>query len=244
MKYLAIVIFLILFSCKEENIKYLEKYPFFKNVDVFSNANTVSINNFESRKNKNGLEYLLNERGNLLEIRNWKNNHLNGYSYLYSVNNKISIVANFVNDTMSGSYFELDTLNGKLLRWSDKINYHEEESAENQNINFKDGKIDLTTSWFHVIKKINDTTIQILLPTKHQFPLTKVKVIETNEDEYIFTQNNLDENIPFKEEALIQYNLKNKQAKFITGTITYSLKPNDMNENIITGRTCYFKFKL
>lgn len=246
MKYLFSILFFVFVSCRNEKTKYLKKYSFFENVVISSKAKTISLNNFKSNNNKNGLEYLLDENGFLLEIRNWEKNHINGYSLRYASNNKLNIVAYFENDTMSGNYFELDTVTSKLLYWGDKINFHDGESSENQNKIFRDGKIDLTVSWYHNVRKLDNDIIHLYLPTKHQFPIAKVKILETNTDGYKFGLDTLSESVPPADanEANFYYKLKNKNSKYVTGTITYLLKSDQMNTNSIAGRTTYFKLKL
>jgi len=235
--YIYIALFLVLASCKNEKDKYLEKYPFFKNVEIYKKTKNVSLNNFTSRNNENGLEYLLNENGSLLEVRNWKNNTLNGYSYLYSSNGKINIIAHFVNDTMSGNYFELDTLNGNIKFWSEKV-VDEGVIVDKNYKRFRNGTIDLTSSSFYQLKKLNDSLVIISLPCKYPFPLSKVLIAETNDKNYTFNGNEVE--IKSRNNIHYYYKIRNKNTKYIIGMASYYIPYNKNVVNVITGRDIFF----
>lgn len=235
--YIYVGLLLGFISCKNEQEKYFEKYPFFKNVEIYDKTKTVSLNNFTSHKNENGLEYLLNENGSLLEVRNWKNNRLNGYSYLYSSNGKINVVAHFANDTMSGNYFELDTLNGNIKFWSQKV-IDEGNVVDEKYIWFKNGTIDLKSSSFYCLKKLNDSIVLISLPCKYPFPFTKVLIEETNDLNYTFNGNEVE--IKSRDSVHYYYNISNKNAKYVMGMASY-YRPYNKNEvDVITGRDIFF----
>lgn len=239
--FIYIGIFLGFVSCKNEKDKYLKKYPFFKNVEIYDKTKTVSLNNFTSHNNENGLEYLLNENGSLLEVRNWKNNTLNGYSYLYSPNGKINVIAHFVNDTMSGNYFELDTLTGNIEFWSDKV-VDEGIVVDENYIRFRNGIIDLTSSSFYQLKKLNDSVVVIGLPCKYPFPFTKVTVEETNNKEYKFSDNETE--IKSKDNVHYYYKIKNRKTKYIVGKASYYRLSKGENDEGITGRDIYFNIEI
>jgi len=88
------------------------------------------------------------------------------------------------------------------------------------------------------------TNIWICLPLKYHFPLANVSIIETNKDEYILNTDSIGQKIYSKDETNFYYTINNKQAKYVTGTITYKIKPENITKNTIIGRMCYFKFKI
>lgn len=228
----------IFYSCSNEKNKYLKEYPWFTHADVFTNTKTVSLNSFKTRKNKNGLEYLLDIKGQILEVRSWKNNHINGNSILYATNSSPYIIACFKNDTMNGNYFELDTLNGGIVFWAEKQNKNG-VVYDNNYIKFKNNKIDFASSSFYSIKKINDSIVSVSLPCRYPFPFTKVIFTETDDAVYEF--NGSETEINSNDGIHYYYKINSKNKKYVVGSATYYRLSKGENDTGVTGRVIYFK---
>jgi hypothetical protein len=222
-------------------------YPFFTKVIEFKETGTISLNNFESIKNKNGLEYLCSNSGKLLEIRNWKNNLLNGNVFSYATNANIKMLGNYVNDTLC-NYYELDTLNGNILFYEEKIK-SSLGITDNQIIYFKDGKIDENRSYYYVIKPYDKGKYKIFILGKKDFPNLKIVISEINENKFLFESNINSEIIEMNNSNVCTYIMKNSSAKYLSGYIEnyryltdQEVKEQGLEKGQTMGRLMYFKW--
>lgn len=242
MKYILIFSSIILFSCSEKKEdELLRKYPLFKNVVIYKKDNTATLNNFELNSKKKGLEYLVDLDGNLIEMKNYSNGLKNGLVIHYSKNSKPHIVAHYINDTLSGNFFELDTIGGHITFWSEKLPKHG-RVYDNHYVSFSNGKIDLNRSSFQKIQKINDSIVLLSIPCKYPFPNTKVVFVESDKEDYEYTGNETE--TKSSDGVNYFYKIKDSKEKYILGNIIYSKSPKDENDESVSGRIIYFKLQI
>lgn len=241
--------FLILVSCSYVEVRkeVPDKYSYFEKTEVFEETKVISLNNFKTRYKKEGLEYLLNYNFQLLEARTWSNNHINGYVILYASNGNPKIVSNFVNDTVSGNYFLLDSLTGKLITWKEKLNMHDGFELDNQVIQLNNDSINYDKSNFYLIERANSDLVRIKIFGSYFYDSFTCQIKETDDalEEIKITQDSQAFN--FKNNTL-EYKIKNKYSKYIIGRIfNYMIETDTLNKVTkadTIGVNYYFKKQL
>lgn len=247
-KLFIIIPILFLLSCVKEELNYKKLYPFFDSIKINKSDKTISLNNFKSKKN--GLEYLLNQQGNLIEVRNYQDGYLNGNVFSYSTNGKLKGIAEFKNDTMVGNYFLLDTLSGKLKQYRERLNVNG-SIIDNQIINYIDGNIDFKRSHFIRIKKRNEDEFEIQRSGYKGFPYLKIYLTEHDDDQLIFDKNKMTTEIISDDNQTINYKVQNKNYKYASGyLLSYrypyedEIKEKGYKQKEEIGVLTYFKIKL
>lgn len=245
----SVLIFGFIVSCKSPN-KFSDKYPSFAHANEFKSSGTVSLNNFNSINDKNGVEYLCSAKGDLLEVKFWKNNMLHGKAVSYSVNKNIKMFGNYVNDTLVDYYYQIDSINGQILTYIEKIKSSLGVS-DNQIISFKEGKIDNNKSYYYTIKKTDPGIYRISLHGRIDFPNCKFFIAEIDKDEFVFDNEAQGEKIDLVDKGTsFNYLVKDKLLhKFLSGTISNyrylsddELKEYDAKKGALMERMLYFKY--
>lgn len=243
MKYLTLALIAVLFCCCENDNKYIKQYPFFKNIEIHKEDGTVTLNNFKS--NKEGLEYLIDTVGHLIEARQWKNNYLNGYLVRYASNGNIMMLGHMINDTLNGSYFSFDTIHGSIKQYREYLNING-RNAVNQIIYFKNGKIDFERSTFIKIKKISSSEYRIFLFSNYVNPYLKAYWNESNNCEYEFNKNEYDSITESITNKYIKLNINGSKSCITGYLINYRLPTSEelgagAKKDDLIGPMIYFK---
>lgn len=252
MKKVFYILPLFLFACAEKELKtkkdYIRLYPFFKNAVINESSKTVSLHNFD--QTREGLEYLLNSDGSLSESRMWKNGKLNGLVISYSNNGKLKKLRNYMNDTLCGDYFVLDTLTGAIIEYREIIKSSSGGTVDNQFIEFKNKKIDTENSTFLVIRKQLDDVYKIVLFSRHKFPYYSIQYIESDSSVYNFKAIDEAEIIDLDKNRIFQGRFKDDKHKYVIGYfLNYrrpyvkEIKEDGYTEDEKIGLITYFKFK-
>ena len=237
------------YKCEKSN-KYVHQYPFFTKEYEYKETKAISLNNFESMQNKNGTEYLLSTSGKLFEIRNWKNNLLNGNLISISTNGNVKTLGNYINDTLCNYYYLLDSISKKILNYREKIKSNVGVS-DNQFIHFENGKINDSHSYYYKIKCLKDNNYRISILGKKDFPFLKIFVTEINENKFVYDDNIDGALIELKNSIFLDYKIKNMSSKYLSGKIfnyRYLTDQEIADQNLNKGETMasimYFKFKI
>ncbi|MFO0358790.1 MAG: hypothetical protein ACK50A_17680 [Sphingobacteriaceae bacterium] len=248
MKYFIPIWSIVLFcGCAKED-RYLKMYPFFKNVSVHKEDGTVILNNFNSENPKEGLEYLIDTAGFLIEARFYKKNYLNGYTARYSRKGKISLLGYMSNDTLNGDYFVFDTLSSSIKQYREYLNMNGQTTV-NQIISFSNGKINYNASSFFRIKKIESELYRITLFSNFRNPFLAAYYCSSDVIEHDFYKDNYSDTIVGSNGNYIDLNVRDPK-KFVKGYfINYRLataeeiKQGAIKDDKI-GPVIYFKFPL
>lgn len=238
------------FNCKKTN-DYLKQYPFFSKVDTCTESKTISLNNFDSVKNKNGFEYLLSlPTGKLIEKRHWLNNLINGIVFSYATNGKLKMSGNYRNDTLCDYLYVLDTITGNVLNYREKVK-DSLVMVDNQYIVLKNGKVNFRHSKFYKVTHLHGNTYRISWFGKKDYPYMKIIVHETNKDEYIFEDMPDGVGIENGSNTSYDYTIKDPTCKFISGTmVNYGymtdeeIKEYKLEPKSTIGLTMAFKKKI
>ena len=219
MKKIFYILPFLLLACYKKELKvkegYINLYPFFKNAVINKNSKTVSLHNFD--QTREGLEYLLNVNGSLSESRMWKDGKLNGLVISYSNNGKLKKVRNYVDDTLCGNYFVLDSLKGEIIEYREIIKSSSGGTVDNQFIKFKNKKIDIENSTFLVIKKQLKDVYKIVLFSRHKFPYYSVQYIESCSSAYNFKAIDEAKVIDLGNDNIFQVKFKDNKHRCVMG---------------------------
>ena len=212
-------------------------------------GNFFSLNNFKEGK-KNGLEYVVDKSGRIIKIRQWNNDYKNGYIYCYANNDKLKQLAYFINDTINGNYFELDTVSGSIVEYRELVNYNG-TNIDNQIIHFKDGQIDWESSFFMKVKAVGEKNYELRIFGKIDFPFLTAFFKETDNINGLLKTTNADFEIVSKDNRSILYEVKKIDAKYAIGCLLNYRYPTDdeilgkgINRLQKIGPLMYFKIKL
>lgn len=234
----------LLFSrCKSDNC-FLSMYPNFKNCERSSDSNYISLNNFIIGEPKVGKEYILTKKGSLIEIRNWKNNLLNGEAYKFCLNGQLLICCNYLNGELMGNFIGLDSISGEpnlfieYLKTKDKI-------FANQIINFKEGKILFNSSCFYSVRCEPNKNCVIKVFCDKRFNKKRIFLNEQNTDNYNFDLNNSEIELEQNKDGYFSYNQLSNNKRYVSGYayISREVKTNDGENNLDSfGRYIFIKF--
>jgi len=247
MKYLFSIIFIVAFSCCQEESIYLKKYPYFENVSVHNEEGTVILNNFKSNEVKEGLEYLVDDAGFLIEIRQWKNNYLNGYTARYCKSGKIVMLGHMLNDTLCGDYYSFDTINSSVKEYREYLNIGG-YSTVNQIISLSNGIIDYNASSFYRVNKAESGTYKINLFSKFGNPFIIAKWCSSDTLDYNFYVDKYNYSATSSNGKYIDLTIQDPK-QFVKGYfINYRLPTNEEIKHGATkedkiGPIMYFRFK-